>query len=339
MERVRSCSFIWKEPFTLPGAWPKAAETLGSPLPGGGWIWLILLTAALVIGLWAMFRKPTTTEQIANDDRLLFALMALLLGMICYAGFLRVLSYSTKPWYYVVLVAFVATCVEMIVSSAKRKENALLTRSACSLLLMGASFVPALHWLEDRQTNIDIIAAKLAKTTTPDDLIVINPWIYGISFRHYYHGATPYVTFPPMKDLRTHRVDIAKRQMMSVQPMAPVLRRMAEVLQAGHTVWLIGGLNYVSPGRRPLFVRPGFDSPDGWVGGDYITAWSEQGSFLVQTYAKTLMPIPVPCDQPVVPYEDPPLTAIRGWRSGTGHLEVIETAASRLSKPINPSSP
>jgi len=260
-------------------------------------------------------------------------LATLLFGAVCYIGFLKVLSYATQPWYYIVFVAFTATCVEMIFSSLGRMEKALLARSACALLLMSASFVPALKWLEGRQTNIDFIAAQLAKNARPDDLIVINTWFYGITFRHYYHGTTSYVTFPPMEDLRTHRVDIAKRQMMSPQPMTPVLRKMAEVLHAGHTVWLIGGLNYVTPGRPPLFVAPGFDGPDGWVGSGYYTAWSEQASFLVQTYARAIMPIPVPCDQPVVRYEDVPLTAIRGWRSGPGRLEVLKTSA------INPSLP
>ena len=100
--------------------------------------------------------------------------------------------------------------------------------------------------------------------------------------------STPYVTFPPMEDLRTHRVDIAKRQMMSAQPIAPVLRRMAEVLHAGHTVWLIGGLNYVTPGRQPLSVPPGFDGPDGWVGDVTIPPGRSKASFLVQTHAKNL---------------------------------------------------
>ena len=333
IQRVRSCSFMWKEAFTVSGVWAKAAETLGSPLPFGGWLWLILLTTAALTGLWAVLRKPATIEKTANDDRLLFALATLLFGAVCYIGFLKVLSYATQPWYYVVFVAFTATCVEMIFSSVGRMEKALLVRSACALLLMSASFVPALKWLEGRQTNIDFIAAQLAKNARPDDLIVINTWFYGITFRHYYHGTTSYVTFPPMEDLRTHRVDIAKRQMMSPQPMTPVLRKMAEVLHAGHTVWLIGGLNYVTPGRPPLFVAPGFDGPDGWVGSGYYTAWSEQASFLVQTYARAIMPIPVPCDQPVVRYEDVPLTAIRGWRSGPGRLEVLKTSA------INPSLP
>ena len=287
MQRVRSCNFMWKEPFTVSGVWAKAAETLGSPLPFGGWLWLILLTTAVVIGLWAVLRKPATTEKIANDDRLLFALAALLLGVACYTGFLRILSYATQPWYYVVFVAFGATCVEMIFSSVGRKEKTLLVRSACALLLMGASFVPALGWLEGRQTNIDIIAARLARSATPDDLIAINTWNFGISFRRYYHGAAPYVTIPPIEDLRTHRVDLARRQMLVDNPMAPVLLRMAKVLRAGNTVWVVGGLNYVTPGRLPLSVSPG-------SAGDYYTAWSEQTSYLVQTHAKTLARVPLP---------------------------------------------
>ena len=281
---------MWQEPFTLSGVWTKAAETLGSPLPFGGWLWLILLTTAVVIGLWAVLRKPATTDEIANDDRLLFALMALLLGAICYTGFLRVLNYSTKPWYFVIFVAFAATCIEMIFSSVGRKEKTLLARSVCALLLMGVSFVPALQGLEGRQTNADIIAARLTRTATQDDLVVINPFIYGISFRRYYHGVAPYVTLPPMKDLRTHRVDLAKQQMMSAHPIAPVLRRMAEVLHAGHTVWLIGGLNYVPPGRQPFSIPPG--SAGNYYA--YYAAWSEQASFFVQTHSKTLAPLPVP---------------------------------------------
>ena len=97
-------------------------------------------------------------------------------GAVCYTGFLRVLSYATKPWYYVIFVAFAATCVEMIFASVGRKEKALLVRSACALLLMGVSLVPALRWLEGRQTNADIIAARLTRIATQDELIVINPF-------------------------------------------------------------------------------------------------------------------------------------------------------------------
>ena len=133
-----------------------------------------------------------------------------------------------------------------------------------------------------------------------------------------------------MKDLRTHRVDLAKQQMTTAHPIAPVLRRMAEVLHAGHTVWLIGGLNYVPPGRQPLSIPPG-------SAGNYYAAWSEQASFFVQTHSRTLAPLPIACDQPVVRYEDLPLTAIRGWRSESGHLQLLKASTTPLSDPISPS--
>jgi len=97
MQRVRSCSFMWKEAFTVSGVWAKAAETLGSPLPFGGWLWLILLTTAALTGLWAVLRKPATIEKTANDDRLLFALATLLFGAVCYIGFLKVLAMQPSP--------------------------------------------------------------------------------------------------------------------------------------------------------------------------------------------------------------------------------------------------
>lgn len=337
MQQNQSWSFMWKEPFTVSGVGAKAAETLGPPIPLGGWVWLILFVAALASGLWAVLRKSTRTGGLANDDRLLFAVVALSSGAVCYAAFLRVLSYVTQPWYYIVFVAFAATCIEMIFSSVGRKERTLFARSACAILLMAVSVVPDLKWLEGRQTNIDIIAATLTKNAGPDDLIAINTWFYGISFRRYYHGTAPYTTIPPVEDLRTHRVDIVKRQMMSTNPMAPVLSRMAEVLRTGHTVWLIGGLNYVTPGRGPLFAPPGFDGPHGWVGDGYYTAWSEQASFLVQTRARTMAPVPASYDQPVVRYEDVPLTAIRGWRSLPGRVEFVKTSALSSSSPIAPS--
>ena len=190
MQRVHHAALCGRNRLLL-RLWAKAAETLGSPLPFGGWLWLTLLTAALVIGLWALLRKPTTTRGIANSDRLLFALIALLLGTICYAGFLRVLSYSTRPWYFVTFVAFAATCIEMIFSSVERKEKTLLARSVCALLLMAVSFVPALGGLEGRQTNADIIAAKLARTATQDDLIVINHSFMGLPSAATITGSRP----------------------------------------------------------------------------------------------------------------------------------------------------
>ena len=132
---------------------------------------------------------------------------------------------------------------------------------------------------------MDLVAAKLEAVVQPDDLILINTWNFGVSFHRYYHGAAPSTTIPPIADLRTHRVDLAKKQMMSHEPLAPVLRQIEDTLRAGHTVWLVGYLRFLEPGQTPLQVPPGFDGPAGWVGGDFLSAWSEQVGMLTRQHA------------------------------------------------------
>jgi hypothetical protein len=174
---------------------------------------------------------------------------------------------------------------------------------------------PAWQALHFRQTNVDVVAAQLQTQAAPNDLILINSWNYGISFRRYYHGPSNYETIPPIEDLRSHRVDILKRQMMSPDPMASVLQEMDETLQSGHTIWLIGSLDFVPPGKEPQAISPGYDGPNGWVGGNFYAAWAEQAGFLVQSHALHFERVRVPLTQPVSRYENLPLSAIRGWRS------------------------
>ena len=145
-------------------------------------------------------------------------------------------------------------------------------------------------------------------------MILINTWNYAIPFRRYYHGSSSTETIPPMDDLRFHRCDLVKRQMMSSDPLAPVLRKMDETLQSGHTIWLIGSLDFVPPGKEPQAIQPGYDGPNGWVGGNFYGAWAQQAGFLVQSHALHFERVRVPLAQPVSHYENLPLSAIRDWR-------------------------
>jgi hypothetical protein len=188
-------------------------------------------------------------------------------------------------------------------------------RAVLALAIVAIGVFPAWQALHFRQTNVDIVAAQLQKQVAPGDLILINRWNYGISFRRYYHGPAKYETIPPIEDLRTHRVDLLKRQMMSPAPMNPVLQRMEETLRSGHTIWLIGRLGFVSQGKEPQIIPPGYDGPNGWVGGNFYAAWAEQAGFLVQSHALHFKRLRVPLDQPVSRYENLPLSAIHGWRA------------------------
>jgi hypothetical protein len=315
MQRVRSWSFVWKGPFTP----VELMRTFGSRLEIAGW--MVLLFLALVAGTWAMRRKSTETDGPAKSERILFGLVTLVVGTLGYAAFISVLGYLTQPWYYVAFAAFAATCIEMVLACLGTKELSLWLRAALALAIVIVGAYPAWQALQVRQTNVDVVAAQLQAQAAPDDLILINSFIYGISFRRYYHGSANYETIPPMEDLRAQRVDLLKRQMMSAAPIAPVLQRMEETLRKGHTIWLIGSLNFVPPGKEPQVIPPGYDGPNGWVGGNFYAVWAEQAGFLVQNHALHFERVRVPLAQPVSRYENLPLSAIRGWREAADTLK------------------
>lgn len=315
IQRVHSWSFIWKAPFTP----AELMRTFGSRLEITGWIVLFILT--LISGIWAMNLKSTETGGPARSERILFGLVTLVVGSLGYAGFICVLGYLTQPWYYVAFAAFAATCIEMVLAALGTKERSLRVRAALALAIVAVGVYPAWHALHFRQTNVDVVAAQLQTRAGPDDLILINSFNYGISFRRYYHGLANYETIPPIEDLRWHRVDLLKRQMMSPAPMTPVLQRMEETLRNGHTIWLIGSLNFVPPGKEPQVIAPGHAGPNGWVGGNFYAAWAEQAGFLVQNHALHFERVRVPLAQPVSRYENLPLSAIRGWREAADTLK------------------
>jgi hypothetical protein len=314
--RVGSWNFQFKAPITFAFLWGKLSETIAAPVGMARWVWVFLFVAAVCAGAWTLLRRSEEHEPLPAKDRALFALVTLLVSTAGYAGFLRVLSYVTQPWYYVVLLAFAAVCMETLLVSLPLKKWLYLARCGFALAFIGTATFPSWQALQARQTNVDLIARKLASVVKEGDLLFISPWNYGIPFRRYYHEQTPSVTLPPVKDLRFHRCDIIKRQMMSPAPMAPVLEKIGETLRAGKTVWLVGELIPVPPGKRPLVVPPGYDGPNGFVSGPFYRAWGEQAGFFVQSHALNLERVPLPTP-PVSHYENLALTSIRGWHSDT----------------------
>lgn len=319
MQRVQAWNFQFKADVGFAFYWAKFSETLGQPLnsPMSKEVWAVVLlfAASIGLGIWALLRKPAAEEEDqSRRDRVLFALVTLLTGTVSYAGFLKVLSYVTQPWYYILFIAFAAICIETLFASVSAKAWPLIARSVFAIFFIGATAFPTSQELQKRQTNIDLIADRLESIAQPEDLILINTWNYGIPFRRYYSGRTPLATIPPIEDLRFHRCDLVKREMMSPQPLVPVLQKIEETLRAGKTVWLIGTVDFVAPGKEPLVVPPGRDGPSGWEGGAFYPSWSQQTGFFMQKHALKFERVKVPLQQPVNRYENLPLSFFQGWQ-------------------------
>jgi hypothetical protein len=323
IRNVGATNFFWKVDFTPRLFFDTLSETLGSALPYGTWVWAAFFVVAIAAGGWSLLDRPANQAVRASKDPVIFGMVTLTVGTAAYVAFLFHLSYMTRPWYYVVFIAFVATCMEIIVGALPSRQT--LCRCGCAIVLIALSAQPACTALRPRQTNIDAIARQLEATATADDLILINSWIYGLPFRRYYHGPATCGTIPPVEDLRSQRMDLVYRQMMFQAPMRPVLEKMEETLRAGHTIWLIGALRFVDRGQTPLAQPPPSDSRSS--PGGFFQAWSEQAAFVVQNHAATLARVRVPMNQPVMQYENVGLSAIRGWRD-SGELAVQATATS-----------
>ncbi len=302
VQRVHQWDFVWKVAFTPAHMWGRFSETLGSPVHALLWVWPVLFLLALIVGVRAFWRAKTGLQ-----DRDIFAFVSLIIGVAGYGVFLRVLDYQTQPWYYIALLAFSALCLEIIFA------RALLARAIFALAFVGITFFPATRALHQRQTNMDLVAARLKGLATPEDFIIANPFPFGIPLHHYYHGATPIETVPPMSDLRTHRADQLVAQMKATEPLAPLWQKMEETLRNGHTIWLVGSVPFLGS-EPPLEVAPGASSSTGWSGGNFYRAWGEQTASFLQLHADQFERVRVPLSQPVMHYENVPLSSFRGWK-------------------------
>jgi hypothetical protein len=332
MRRMREWTFLVSGPDGgFSWLWTRLCEVLGSPSQLGVWLWSGLVIAGLFIaaGVWAMGRRKREPSLGGIPQAVLFAAVTLAVGVASYAAFLRVLNYWTQPWYYITLAAFSACLLEVLFGAwpATSKSGIVLrvVRLAVALLLLCVAALPAWKELPTRHTNVDVIAGRLQQLATKDDLIVVPRWVCAISLHRYYHGPTEVITLPPISEHRFHHYDLVLRQMMTADPLSPVLVRMENVLRSGHRIFLVGSLPFPKSELLPPILPPVFQDADGhWHGGfraaweildDYRIAWEFQAGHFLRSKATRAVriPIPLPDDASVQEYEDLDLTVIQGW--------------------------
>jgi hypothetical protein len=273
-------------------------------------VWIVLWVGALA-GCVRCWWSGTGSDT----DRALFLGCVLSFGPMLYLGFFMVLSYATAPWYFLVLIGFMAVAIdaawELVLGNSFADRAARLT--GC-LLLAACIATPTWQAASQRRTTVDLSASLLAEHAADNDLILITNWAPGISFARYYGGSTPWVTLPDLPDYTVHRFDLVARRMAETDPLQDVMRRLSDTLQAGHRVWVLGPLPFhlhVVP--APLPLAPGAAS--GWQEFAYSRQWQAEVSVFLRDHAtqiETVLP-PLPPAQ-VDNYENLPLTVASGWR-------------------------
>jgi hypothetical protein len=260
-------------------------DSLGFPL--GQYIYLWALLAALLVFLAgaALFRdrKDSAGNNDDTGDLRLFAGTTVFAALAGYVLFLRLAAFPSQSWYLLPLLALAAVCFEIGLPVWRGKMRAVFFGLVAATALIA---VPtAGRYLHTRFTNIDTWAAELKAAAVPEDYVVVVPWFCGITFSHYFHGATPWTTLPPLADHATHRYDLVQLQIQNTNAIQPVLKRIVTTLQHGHRVWILAGMGWMDvpdPGTAaPASLPPAPLPMSGWSEMPYTMVWASQVAHLI----------------------------------------------------------
>ncbi|HJX51307.1 MAG TPA: hypothetical protein VJ801_00950 [Polyangia bacterium] len=311
IRRVQTWSIVIKRPVTLQWLGANLARTIGTPLMVG--IWLAVAATTLAVCVRGMLRpRPTACPASSRHGRLFF-LVALVLGVTGYRGFLLLLGYPTQPWYFVALLVFAAAIFDGTLAlplGASAATARIIAALSVSSLLLGQAWAAS----HTRHTNVDVAVATVQSAIGPADLLLANPWYMGLPVARVYHGPAPLATVPAMDDLFTHRYDVLKAKMAEVGPIRSTYNRVEATLRAGHRVWVIGFLADLHPGELPPDPPPAPNSRYGWREGAYVGAWSRQLTYFLMSRALMGSVVGVPNVGRVDPHEDLRVYAFQGWR-------------------------
>ncbi|MHC4595276.1 MAG: hypothetical protein ACYS19_10080 [Planctomycetota bacterium] len=300
--------------FTAQVFFDRISRVLGSPGKFMIWIWAGLVVLTIAAAVFAQFRRRDGAEADKRKDLSLFCGTALVIGVLGYLLLLIVLNYPTQPWYYIALIAFVGLCVDTTLSSFATKNHVKILRIALVILIAALTLPVAWRNVHIRQTNMDLIASKLEKSVGKDDMILVSRHYYGISFQHYYKGIGRSITIPPIADQRVHRYDLVRGQMASADPLGPVFSRIAETLQSGGKVWIVGRLRFLPEGRTPEPFPPAPHSRFGWSTVIYLMNWRAQVGHFIKSHCVKLERLPALTDEVVYRHENCSLSVAQGWQ-------------------------
>ena len=300
-------NIVLKYPTDFISLWDKFHVALREHSIVAAILWYTAIPVALVAagGQWLKLRR----QKSADAPVLLFLVIASVLSILVYYYFLKILSYATRPWYYLPLLAALAGAIDLISGILSRVEWFRIARICFTAIAL--VFLPFQLWSvsRERMTDIDVLAQKLERDAAQNDLVVVNPWHFAPSFYRYYHGAAPWITVPVMSEHRVHRYDLMKAKMIEPDPLSDVRSAIQRTLQSGQRVWIVGGARPLDPNMPRLGPAP--NPYFGWAG--YMSYWSmEIGSFLNQHAANGRVVIPPMPD--VNEGENVPLLVAEGWK-------------------------
>jgi hypothetical protein len=292
--------------YTLSRLWTKLGHAFHE---NGSWmrtVWAGAVTLAAIGGIVRLARRANATIDAKQRDAVTFALVALIVGVPANYAFLNILSYYTEPWYYFALIALTALCADVILGATIRTNALRIAIAVAAVIVAVAGMLPASRLVRQRVSDLDIVAAQLARTATSSDLILVTPWEYGITFNRYYRGSSRWMTVPPVESHNIHRYDqlFALGQLADqTLPARMVNDSIRATLVSGGRVFVVGG-----------FVEPAAVDASQDIPGSNEGRWSMLVGQFLEGHTLSRKQIPLPVTRVVSRYELAWVQELEGWK-------------------------
>lgn len=304
---------VFGGPITVPWLISQFGIALGQPPIWAVILWTISFVAVVVgAGTWIVRHRRQHTME--HRKIVVFATTTIVLSVLLYFAFLKVVSYRTREWYYLVLITIIAGALDLAAGVLGRYSFFRMVRLGIAVVAL--CVFPVMDWpkLIERQTNMDTIASKLGEDAGSRDLIVCDPWYLGIGYNWYRRAGAEWVTCPILADCTVHRFDLLKDRMMSVHAIDDLLQLITRHLQANARIWIIGDVIFVRPGETPEVLAPAPNSEFGWSSDAYADSWAQQVGVFLQKHASTGGYVSLAAAGPVSDLENARLLWAEGWR-------------------------
>jgi hypothetical protein len=317
LSTAKQWTSIFRFPTTISRMWFKIGDTyrdMGT-VPLIMWLWMIaagaVLTAALI--------SPRIYKRLPSRNRelLLFSGVTMIVGILGNLAFLWVLSYDMNPWYFLTTVTIVGISLDGIVCAFPGRRPRLIRVAVAGFMVIICA-VPMFKTALERRTNIDWVAGEIAMRDDPGDVIVVDPWWVGYSFKREYVGSATWITIPPLPfphdPAEINHMGLRRQMQHPDAAMEPVLEKVRSALLEGKRVWIVGDLA-ILPGRPKVKPLPPYNESSPYKDGSYYDYWTSQLAALLRDHAQTLKQIPVDVGRSVSDYEDEKLYMAEGFQS------------------------
>lgn len=295
---------------------PGLLRLVNAPFPWMGWLWLALAVTATLSILWQIKRRTLADEKELQSKELSFycgvtMVSAAALFMLFLA---KGVGISPRAWHYMPLLVLLAISAEPLLEQCLEGRR---WRFGLFLLIAGSTVATLYHstqQLQARVTSIDLIAAGVAREAAPNDLIVLMPWYYGVSFSRYYQGNAPWISFPTLKENSLHRYDLLKEKMLQPESIKSDVATILAALQQGGKVWLIGSALAMLPGMKFSLLPPAPLPQSGWSSAPYLTNWSMYLMTALADHSVDGEQLFINSPSILISMEAPAITVFQGYR-------------------------